>query len=33
VVELLGVSEPEGDLSAPLDEEVHTKAVYICNPR
>jgi len=30
VAEVLGVSEPEGDLSAPLNEESHTKAVYVC---
>jgi SAM-dependent methyltransferase len=28
-VELLGVSEPEGHLLNPLDEDVHTKAVYV----
>jgi SAM-dependent methyltransferase len=32
VVEVLGVSEPEGELSAPLNEEVDTKAVYVCKP-
>jgi SAM-dependent methyltransferase len=30
VIEVLGVSEPDGDLSTPLDEEAHTKAVYVC---
>lgn len=29
-VEILGVSEPDGQLLAPLDEDSHTKAVYIC---
>lgn len=29
VVEVLGVSEPEGDLSDPLDEDTHSKAVYV----
>lgn len=28
-VEVLGVSEPEGDLSVPLDEDNHSKAVYV----
>jgi SAM-dependent methyltransferase len=29
-VEVIGVSEPEGDFSQPLDEAVHSKAVYVC---
>ena len=33
VAEVLGVSEPEGNLSAPLDEESHTKAVYVCRSK
>lgn len=28
-VEVLGASEPEGDLLSPLDEGAHTKAVYV----
>jgi SAM-dependent methyltransferase len=32
-VEVLGVSEPEGDLLAPLDEDAHSKAVYVCAPK
>lgn len=33
VAEVLGVSEPDGDLSSPLDEEIHTKAVYVCRSK
>jgi SAM-dependent methyltransferase len=29
-VEVVGVGEPEGNLLRPLDEEVHSKAVYVC---
>ncbi|HEU5105903.1 MAG TPA: class I SAM-dependent methyltransferase [Solirubrobacterales bacterium] len=29
-VEFFGVSEPEGNFEGPLDEDRHTKAVYLC---
>lgn len=29
-VGILGASDPEGNLSDPLDEEVHSKGVYVC---
>jgi SAM-dependent methyltransferase len=32
-VEILGVSEPEGNLVVPLDEDSHAKAVYICKAK
>jgi predicted TPR repeat methyltransferase len=32
-VDVFGVSEPDGEFSQPLDEEAHTKAVYLCVPR
>jgi hypothetical protein len=32
MVEVFGVSEPDGSFSKPLDEEAHSKAVYVCGP-